>query len=326
MLKWFATALALAGVAGSQPTLAADVVINNGQTPQSDPANVIDDATYASDQIFVRNVGCPPPAQPASASCPSPGIRTRVASRPGGETSGLLAYDTSHIELSDGIVHFGSLATHQTATANFTGGSVDGSVYGYDDSSLVVAGGVVGANLMSYFNARIELRAGSVNGDAWAFGNSDFHVFGGTIAGTIYATDTATVTIYGNRFELNGQPVGFGPLAVSAGTLTGVLTNGQSISNAFQRIGSGVIVLVEACVDPDLDGYGIFTSTTCLLGSNIDCDNNDPDVFPGNPEICDGKDNDCEWIGAAGIDNGLDTDADGDGVSIGPGCLLPGND
>ena len=49
-------------------------------------------------------------------------------------------------------------------------------------------------------------------------------------------------------------------------------------------------------------------------------------MFPGNPEICDGKDNDCEWIGEAGIDNGLDTDADGDGVSVGPGCLLPGND
>jgi hypothetical protein len=39
------------------------------------------------------------------------------------------------------------------------------------------------------------------------------------------------------------------------------------------------------CVD--LDGDGV---TNC----NGDCDDNDPDSYPGNPELCDGADNDCD--------------------------------
>ncbi|MEZ4271369.1 MAG: putative metal-binding motif-containing protein [Myxococcota bacterium] len=31
-------------------------------------------------------------------------------------------------------------------------------------------------------------------------------------------------------------------------------------------------------------------------GLNWDCDDGDPDVFPEAPEICDGKDNDCDGL------------------------------
>ncbi|MEZ4320096.1 MAG: putative metal-binding motif-containing protein [Myxococcota bacterium] len=63
---------------------------------------------------------------------------------------------------------------------------------------------------------------------------------------------------------------------------------------------------------PDLDGDGV---ATC-----VDCDDADPDNFPGNTEACDGIDNDCNGV----ADNGLTflayyVDDDGDGYGVSPG-------
>ena len=44
-----------------------------------------------------------------------------------------------------------------------------------------------------------------------------------------------------------------------------------------------------ACVDADGDGY--FTNPRC--GTAVDCDDSDSTIYPGAPEICDGKDNQC---------------------------------
>jgi hypothetical protein len=55
---------------------------------------------------------------------------------------------------------------------------------------------------------------------------------------------------------------------------------------------------LRVCVDADGDG-----ANTC----EGDCDDQDPERFPGNPEVCDGKDNDCDAV----IDSGLDGDGDG---------------
>ncbi|WP_276530872.1 putative metal-binding motif-containing protein, partial [Aestuariivivens sediminis] len=75
-------------------------------------------------------------------------------------------------------------------------------------------------------------------------------------------------------------------------------------------------------VDADGDGFGSTTTVSSLTStpganesnSNTDCDDTDNTVYPGAPELCDGKDNDC----ANGIDDGLVfedyyTDVDGDG-------------
>lgn len=71
----------------------------------------------------------------------------------------------------------------------------------------------------------------------------------------------------------------------------------------------------EGCVDADMDGH---EDARC---GGDDCDDSDPDRYPGNPEICDalGVDEDCN-------PNTLGTDADGDGFAAEECCNLRGAD
>ena len=68
-------------------------------------------------------------------------------------------------------------------------------------------------------------------------------------------------------------------------------------------------------LDGDGDGYGDLNSPldACrppmdYLVDSTDCDDSSPDVFPGNPEICDGLDNDCDLLVPS---NEQDVDVDG---------------
>ncbi len=60
-------------------------------------------------------------------------------------------------------------------------------------------------------------------------------------------------------------------------------------------IDSKCVPETEACVDQDKDGYG----EHCDKGS--DCNDNDATIFFGAPELCDGKDNDCNGIQDSGV-------------------------
>jgi len=71
--------------------------------------------------------------------------------------------------------------------------------------------------------------------------------------------------------------------------------------------------------DADGDGY---TSIGSCTGSGDDCDDNDVDSYPGNPEVCDGADNDC----AGGVDDGLTSDVDGDGYTAIGSCAGSADD
>ena len=87
-------------------------------------------------------------------------------------------------------------------------------------------------------------------------------------------------------------------------------------------------------LDQDGDGYGLSSSTTeaCSAPSNYvadstDCDDTDEDVNPGEPEVCDGNDQNCDGQVDEDVGDTFYLDADGDGFGLSTSttvaCALP---
>ena len=89
-------------------------------------------------------------------------------------------------------------------------------------------------------------------------------------------------------------------------------------NNCDGQIDEGVTTTYYA--DKDGDGYGDPSDTVqaCSVPSgyvtdNTDCNDNEPNAFPGNPEVCDGIDNNCDGQIDESVTNTYYADKDGDG-------------
>lgn len=116
--------------------------------------------------------------------------------------------------------------------------------------------------------------------------------------------------VYFARVDAAGNPIG-SELRVTDGFSysdePSLLWNGLEIALAWSEQRDGIYRLYFQrigcdCLDADSD-----TFTVCS-----DCDDADPTVYPGAPEVCDAQDNDCNGV----IDEDpVGTDSDGDGVA-----------
>ena len=94
--------------------------------------------------------------------------------------------------------------------------------------------------------------------------------------------------------------------------------NGQGDACEGVVCGNGLLQGSEECDDGNIQG-GDGCSNICTIeqvsvdadgdgaDDTVDCDDNDANNFPGNTEVCDGQDNNCDTA----IDEGFDADGDG---------------
>ena len=77
------------------------------------------------------------------------------------------------------------------------------------------------------------------------------------------------------------------------------------------------VVATAYYLDMDMDGFGdpsesvvACTQPSGYVLDNTDCDDNDNNAYPGNTEICDGKDNNCDGVIDEGCGGSFDCDDD----------------
>jgi regulation of enolase protein 1 (concanavalin A-like superfamily) len=154
--------------------------------------------------------------------------------------------------------------------------------------------------------------------------------------------------------DMDGDGYGTGSgISLCADPGTGFATTGGDCSDGNAAINPGATEICDGVDNncdgqmdegltfvnyyPDMDGDGYGTGSGISLCANPgmgfatlggDCNDSNPDINPGETEVCDGMDNDCDML----TDEGLTfttyyTDADGDGYGTGAGqslCADPG--
>lgn len=252
------TALACALVLGIGGAASADtIMINNGLAPPN-PANVIDDGTY-DDDVYVRNVGCPPgwPSGSPGDPCSSPGDPTEVSVVTGGAVGSISAYDSSTVTNSGGTAWLGA-SVHDSATISLSGGATYG-LTAYDSSTSIISGGGMSyAGVRAYNSSTINMSGGSVN-FLHVYDTSGVSISGGGVGEAgLQSFDHSTVTMSdGSGFFALAQD--FSALDFSGGVL------GQGLMSQ----GSATVTMSGGEVGPHGPPYGGLSRLTASGNSTF---------------------------------------------------------
>jgi hypothetical protein len=161
----------------------------------------------------------------------------------GGRVVTAYAYDNSSVNVSGGEISL-NLNAYDTSTINIT----DGVVYGfhsYNSSTATISGGLVwtqsahgtstinitdGRNdgLYAFDNSVINISGGIMNNYIYASGSSTINISGGSIGGVLHSIETSNITFYGQHFVLGGGLSLYGNELIGTGTLSGQWFDGTS--------------------------------------------------------------------------------------------------
>ncbi len=145
---------------------------------------------------------------------------------------------------ADAYVGYSESYALSSPTVNLVrGGEVTGDLEVYNSSVVNVSGGIADDLLWSFGSSTINVSGGAVGSYLDVTQNSNANVSGGTFGqykGVNFAdSTTGTFTFVGSHLSYAPDPAGQTPFGGSDYTLTGVLQNGQSVTNDVVEVASG---------------------------------------------------------------------------------------
>ncbi len=218
-----------------------------------------------------------------------------VPSLLGDHTQGSFSFyfDGSDVGLTTNSENIDAIALHPDGRliVSTTGSVVANGVSGKDDDLLVFSASSIGATTVGSFEiyldgSDIELSSGDIDAAALdPTGNVLFSTIVSFSAGGVTAEDEDVIAF--SPSSLGSSTAGTFSLDLDL-TTVGVVTQQDT----------GSLFVISLTSDDDGDGHSSYHSST---GTRDDCDDEDPNRFGGNVEVCDAIDNDCDGE----VDEGL---------------------
>jgi len=235
----------VAGLLLASPVAAGaeSFLLNNGLAPPA-PSNLIDDARYLDDHVYVRNVGCGTPY--FESPCAEPGAPTDVEFADGGDLFALRSYDSSTITVSGGEVF--TVEGNDTSSVAISGGNPR-NVAGWGSSTVTIDGGHSNFQVFAYESSTIVINGGGPMG-VGADMSSTVMVNGGLVPVLLCQSPGTTITVTGGTVGDLQQDSECGAVTVSGGTVAGlwpapsstITVVGGSVGEAY--IGPGAAIEV----------------------------------------------------------------------------------